>query len=104
GGFDGASIKPVAAYQVPFAKAVRDGADIPTMAVGLLGDVVGAEAIVTDGEADFVALARGALDDPNWALHARHELGAEDYDLWPRQTNRVRERDRSLGLRSFQGS
>ena len=102
GGFDGASIKPVAAYQVPFAKAVRDGADIPTMAVGLLGDVEGAEAIVTNGEADFVALARAALDDPNWAVHARHQLGAADYDLWPRQTNRVRERDRSLGLRSFQ--
>ena len=104
GGFDGASIKPIAAYQVPFAKAVRDGADIPTMAVGLLGDVAGAEAIVSNGEADFVALARGALDDPNWALHARHELGATDYDLWPKQANRVRERDRSLGLRSFQAN
>ena len=104
GGFDGASIKPIAAYQVPFAKAVRDGADIPTMAVGLLGDVAGAEAIVSSGEADFVALARAALDDPNWALHARHELGAADYDLWPKQANRVRERDRSLGLRSFQAN
>ena len=104
GGFDGASIKPIAAYQVPFAKAVRDGADIPTMAVGLLGDVAGAEAIVGNGEADFVALARGALDDPNWALHARHELGAVDYELWPKQANRVRERDRSLGLRSFQAN
>lgn len=104
GGFDGASIKPVAAYQVPFAKAVRDGADIPTMAVGLLGDVAGAEAILVNGEADFIALARAALDDPNWAVHARHELGATDYDLWPLPTNRVRERDRSLGLRSFQPS
>lgn len=101
GGFEGGSIKPVAAYQVPFAKAVRDGADIPTMAVGLLGDAQAAEAIIADGKADFVALARGALDDPNWALHARHELGATDYDLWPRPTNRVRDRDRSLGLRSF---
>ena len=104
GGFDGASIKPIAAYQVPFAKAVRDGADIPTLAVGLLGDVAGAEAIIANGEADFVALARGALDDPNWALHARHELGAADYELWPKQANRVRERDRSLGLRSFQAN
>lgn len=104
GGFDGASIKPVAAYQVPFAKAVRDGADIPTMAVGLLGDFHGAEALLSNGEADFIALARGALDDPNWALHAHHELGATDYDLWPKQANRVRERDRSLGLRSFAAS
>ncbi|WP_240229791.1 NADH:flavin oxidoreductase/NADH oxidase [Devosia lacusdianchii] len=102
GGFDGGSIAPVAAYQVPFAHAVREGADIPTIAVGLLGDVAGAEAIVAAGQADFVALARGALDDPNWAVHARHGLGATDYDLWPEQAQRVRERDRALGLRSFQ--
>ncbi|MBU1306726.1 MAG: NADH:flavin oxidoreductase/NADH oxidase [Alphaproteobacteria bacterium] len=101
GGFDGAAITPVENYQVPFAKAVRDGADIPTMAVGLLGDVAGAEAILTKGEADFIALARGALDDPNWALHANHELGATDYSLWPHQADRVSGRDRSLGLRHF---
>lgn len=46
-------------------------------------------------------MARGAPDDPNWALHANHELGAADYDLWPNQTNQVSSRDRSLGLRSF---
>lgn len=101
GGFAGATIRAVADYQVPLAQAVRDGADIPTMAVGLLGDPQRAEAIVASGEADFVALARGALDDPNWPLHARHELGAADYDLWPKQAARVRERDRSLGQRSF---
>lgn len=104
GGFDGATFSPVAGYQVPFAKAVRDGADIPTIAVGLLGDAAAAEAIIASGEADFIALARGALDDPNWALHANHALGATDYDLWPNQTKRVRERDRSLGLRSFAAS
>lgn len=101
GGFDGATIDAVENYQVPLSQAVRDGADIPTMAVGLLGDVAGAEAILTSGEADFIALARGALDDPNWPVHARHELGATDYDLWPVQTNRVSSRDRSLGLRAW---
>ena len=101
GGFDGARIDAVENYQVPFAKAVRDGADIPTMAVGLLGDVAAAEAILAGGQADFIALARGALDDPNWPLHANHELGATDYALWPVQTNRVSSRDRSLGLRGF---
>ena len=101
GGFDGAKINAVANYQVPFAKAVRDGAGIATLAVGLLGDVQSAEAILTSGEADFVALARGALDDPNWPVHARHELGATDYDLWPVQTSRVASRDRSLGLRGW---
>lgn len=101
GGFEGATFNTVAGYQVPFAKAVRDGADIPTMAVGLLGDARRAEEIIANGEADFIELARGALDDPNWAVHARHELGADDYELWPNPTKRVRERDRALGQRSF---
>jgi 2,4-dienoyl-CoA reductase-like NADH-dependent reductase (Old Yellow Enzyme family) len=101
GGFDGAVIKPVAGYQVHLAQAVREGADIPTMAVGLLGEPAADEAILVNGQADFIALARGALDDPNWALHANHQLGTTDYDLWPVQTNRVRERDRSLGQRGF---
>ncbi len=104
GGFDGASIPAGPEYQVPFATAIRRDAGLPTIAVGLLGDVHRAEQIVADGEADFIALARGALDNPNWPLHARHELGETDYDLWPKQTNRVRERDRSLGRRGFAAS
>jgi hypothetical protein len=34
-----------------------------------------AEAIVADGHADCVALARGFLDDPRWAWHAAAVLG-----------------------------
>lgn len=101
GGFDGGAIKPVANYQVPFAQAVKDGADIPTMAVGLIDDAHEAENIIASGQADFVALARGALDDPNWAVHADHILGQSDYDLWPKQTNRVESMDRSLKRRAF---
>lgn len=101
GGFEGATMSVQADYQVPFAAAVRNEGGLPSIAVGLLGDVRRAEDIVANGEADFVALARGALDNPNWPLHARHELGASDYDLWPNQTKRVRERDRSLKQRSW---
>lgn len=90
GGFDGAQIKPGVGYQVSLAKAVRDGADIPVMAVGLLGsDPVADNRLVENGDVDFIALARGALDDPNWPQHARRTLGATDYDLWPNQTKRV---------------
>lgn len=95
GGFAQGRIAPAPAYQVPFATAVRNGADIPTLAVGLLGDVDQAEAIVENGEADFIALARAALDDPNWPLRANRQLGG-DYRLWPVQTRRVAERDRVL--------
>jgi len=101
GGFEGAQIPVTAGYQVHLAEAVRNGADIPTIAVGLLGDVQAAETILATGQADFIALARGALDNPNWPLHARHELGETDYDLWPVQARRVRERDRALGQRGF---
>ena len=66
GGFDGYGHQAGRVYQVPFAKAVRAGAGIPTMAVGLISDAAEAEAILADGEADLIALARGALDDPNW--------------------------------------
>lgn len=98
GGFAQGRITAAPAYQVPFAAAVKKGADIPTMAVGLLSDVPLANQIIADGEADFIALARGALNDPNWPVHARRQLGSKDYTLWPIQTRRVAEHDRLLGL------
>lgn len=104
GGFEGARIPAAADYQVPFAKVIRAETGLPTIAVGLLGNVNRAEEIVATGEADFIALARGALDDPNWPVHARHDLGDNDYDLWPDQAKRVRERDRALGQRAWNAS
>jgi 2,4-dienoyl-CoA reductase-like NADH-dependent reductase (Old Yellow Enzyme family) len=102
GGFDGAAVAPKPLYQVPLARAVRDGAGIPTAAVGLITRPDEAEAIVASGDADLVALAREALDDPNWPLHARAQLGGTDYSDWPRQSGyAVRNKDRALGLRGF---
>lgn len=100
GGFAEGRITSAAAYQVPFARAVKEGAGIPTIAVGLLGDVKAANDIVTSGEADLIALARGALNDPNWPVHAQRELGSLDYSLWPVQARRVSEHDRILGLQN----
>lgn len=64
-------------YQVGFAQAIRDGADIPTMAVGQITDPVQAETIVATGQADMVALARGMLWDPRWTWKAAVALGEE---------------------------
>jgi len=36
-----------------------------------------AEAIVAEGKADMIAMARAFLDDPHWAWHAAQILGAE---------------------------
>jgi 2,4-dienoyl-CoA reductase-like NADH-dependent reductase (Old Yellow Enzyme family) len=101
GGFDSYSGKVGPHYQVPFAAAVRS-TGIPVMAVGLITDPLAAEAIVEAGEADLVALARGALDDPNWPVHALRELegGEAAYELWPKQARgRIRDKDKVLGRR-----
>ena len=96
GGFDGYGLKPAPLYQVPLAHAVRE-AGIKTMAVGLIMEAKDAAAIVDNGDADLVALARTALDDPNWPIHARRTLMGENYELWPRQArDRIRDRDRTL--------
>jgi 2,4-dienoyl-CoA reductase-like NADH-dependent reductase (Old Yellow Enzyme family) len=64
-------------YQVPFAEAIKKATGIPVMAVGLITEAEQAEAIVANGQADMVAIARAFLDDPHWAWHAAYKLGAE---------------------------
>lgn len=99
GGFDGAGIKPGPLYQVELASAVR-AAGIGTIAVGLINDPHDAERVLAANDADLIAVARGALDDPNWAIHAHHALDGAAYDLWPEQAReRLRMRDRLLGIR-----
>lgn len=61
---------------MPFAQAVKEATGVNTIAVGLVTEAQEAEAIVADGKADLVAVARGMLYDPRWAWHAAAELGA----------------------------
>jgi NADPH2 dehydrogenase len=78
GGIDPAIKPPVApGFQVPFATAIRTATGLPVMAVGMITDPHHAERIVAEGQADFVMLARGFLDDPHWGWHAAIALGAE---------------------------
>lgn len=88
GGFAESEVVEGPGYQVPFAEAVRKGAGIPTVAVGLLGNRNDAEAVIAEGKADLVALARPALDDPNWPVRAMSEAGRspEVYALHARPT------------------
>ncbi|MFJ8045161.1 NADH:flavin oxidoreductase/NADH oxidase [Kitasatospora sp. NPDC096147] len=64
-------------YQVRFATAVREGAGLPSGAVGLITEPAQAERIVAEGEADVVLLGRALLADPYWPQRAARELGAE---------------------------
>ncbi|WP_323132009.1 NADH:flavin oxidoreductase/NADH oxidase [Paenibacillus silvisoli] len=59
-----------AGYQVPFARALKDALGVPVIAVGLLDEPKLANATIAHGHADLVAVARGMLRDPYWALHA----------------------------------
>ena len=70
-----ARIDAVPGYQVPFARRIRAEAGVSTAAVGLISTPAQAEAILRDGDADLVMLARAMLRDPYWALHAAEELG-----------------------------
>ncbi len=63
-------------YQVPYAQAIKAQTGMLTMTVGLITEPAEAEAIVADGEADMVSLARGMLYDPRWPWHAAAALGA----------------------------
>ncbi|HTQ10788.1 MAG TPA: NADH:flavin oxidoreductase/NADH oxidase [Fimbriimonadaceae bacterium] len=64
-------------YQVPFAEAVRRDAGIATAAVGLITEPRQAEAILEEGKADLIVLARELLRDPYWPRRAAKELGAQ---------------------------
>jgi 2,4-dienoyl-CoA reductase-like NADH-dependent reductase (Old Yellow Enzyme family) len=77
GGLDPRQDIPVGpSYQVPLARAVRQGCGLPVVAVGLITDYEQAEAIVGTGDADMIALARTILYDPRWPWHAAAHLGA----------------------------
>jgi 2,4-dienoyl-CoA reductase-like NADH-dependent reductase (Old Yellow Enzyme family) len=81
-------ITPGPGYQVPLAEQIRREAGIPTMAVGLITEPDQAEAILREGEADLIALARELLRSPYWPLQAANALGV---DLaWPDQYARAK--------------
>jgi len=81
------AVIPVApGFQVPFAERIRKDAGIATGAVGLITEAAQADAIVREGQADVVLMARELLRRPQWPLHAALELG--ETPPMPRQYER----------------
>ncbi|AMU96955.1 NADH:flavin oxidoreductase/NADH oxidase [Xanthomonas citri] len=77
GGLDPRQQIPLqAGYQIPFAQEIRAQVSTPVIGVGLITEPAQAEAIVQEGQADAIALARGILYDPRWPWHAAAALGA----------------------------
>jgi 2,4-dienoyl-CoA reductase-like NADH-dependent reductase (Old Yellow Enzyme family) len=89
-----ALVPRVPGYQVPYASRVRRETGIMTMAVGLITEPLQAEAVLQDGHADLVAMARELMVHADWPLRAAKELQAGHYDLMaPSIAHRVRRRD-----------
>ena len=70
-----AKINPMSGFQVPFADQIRREAGILTGAVGMITEATQADAIIREGKADMVLLARELLRDPYWPLRSAKALG-----------------------------
>lgn len=62
-------------YQVPFSERIRRESEVLTTAVGMITEPAQADALVREGKADLVALAREELRDPYWPQRAAKVLG-----------------------------
>ena len=98
GGINGESAMPlvprVPGYQVPYASRVRREAGVKSMAVGLITEPHQAEAVLRDGHADLVAMARELMVHADWPLHAARVLTDAPFDLMAAPiAHRLRRRD-----------
>ena len=88
---NGVHIPSAPGYQVPFAEHVRETADAPVSAVGLITTAEQAEEIVASGRADAVMMGREMMRDPHFAWRAARDLGV-DLDYYPPQYIRAKYR------------
>ncbi|MCA8969778.1 MAG: FAD-dependent monooxygenase [Planctomycetes bacterium] len=97
-------------YQTPFADAVRQEVEIPTMTVGAITTPDQVNTILLQRRADLVAIARPHLADPYFTLHAAAHYGFKG-QAWPKQyltgafqayreNERLRERQRDLEIKA----
>ena len=85
-------------YNVVYSEHVRREAGIPTAVVGMITEPEQAEAILREGKADIIAIAREMLCNPYWPVYAAKTLGLRDwlnvlpenyaFRLYPREEER----------------
>jgi 2,4-dienoyl-CoA reductase-like NADH-dependent reductase (Old Yellow Enzyme family) len=75
-------------YQTNLAAGIRERADVPTAAVGLINEPFQGEHILATGQADAILVGREYLRDPNFALRAANAL-RYDIDYRPAQYHRA---------------
>ncbi|MFD2700378.1 NADH:flavin oxidoreductase/NADH oxidase [Paenibacillus shunpengii] len=62
------------AYQVPLAREIKQGLNVPVIAVGRLDEPALANSVIGNEDADLVAVGRGMLKNPYWPLTAAESL------------------------------
>ncbi|PCN46061.1 NADPH dehydrogenase NamA [Brevibacillus sp. 7WMA2] len=72
-----AAINVYPGYQVKLSEQIKEEANIPTGAVGLITSPLQAEEILQNNRADIIILGRELLRNPYWARGAADELQVE---------------------------
>ncbi len=83
-------------FQTPFSDKIRNEARLATMAVGNITEPDQANAILTAGRADLVALGRAHLIDPMWTLRAAAAGGYRDQHVPPQYLNGMSQLARAM--------
>ncbi len=79
-------------YQAGYAAQIKAASGIPTMAVGMIRDPRLAESLAASGDVDMIAMARGILYEPRWALARRLRTGRDRAlrpAIWPCRARQV---------------
>lgn len=91
GGLVPAEIEAYPGYQVSFARDIKNQCGIPTIAVGLINDMNHINDILSDGDADLVALGRLLLREPQFLLNNLYKNKiAYDYPVQYERAYRIR--------------
>jgi NADPH2 dehydrogenase len=61
-------------YFIPEAEEIKKVVNVPVIGVGGITDPEYANTFIMDGKVDLVAVGRGLLDDPEWAIKAVKKL------------------------------
>lgn len=70
------------AYQAHLSKAIKEGAQIPVSAVGILQEPGMADFILRQNMADVVEIGRGLIRNPNWLMEAAKQLRQKDFEAY----------------------
>jgi len=69
-------------FQLPYAQKIRAATGTPVIGCGLIKDPFMAEDAVAKGMVDLIAVGRGYLADPHWAITASKELKVQNIVPW----------------------